>query len=175
MPLSLLKKKEIVDELHGRFKEARIFVLTEYKGLDVASINSLRRNLRNIGAEYRVVKNTMLEKASESTGAEVIRSSFKGPSAIAFSSNDPVAFAKVLTEFAKGNDKLKIKAGALKGRAIDPKGVSDLANLPPREILLSQLLSAMNGVSSSFVRVLSGVPRKFLYVLQAVREKKEAA
>jgi large subunit ribosomal protein L10 len=114
--MRLDKKKEIVEELHEKFSKSKVVIVTDYKGLDVAAITALRRKLREAGIEYRVIKNTLMARASEDTGVEAIRDSFKGPSAVALSYDDPVAPAKVLTEFAKENDKLEIKIGVMDGK-----------------------------------------------------------
>ncbi len=173
--MRLERKKEIVEELHDKFSRSKIAILTDYKGLDVVTISSLRRKLKEIDAEFKVVKNSLLVRASKDTDVEAIRESFKGPSAICMSYDDPVAPAKVLAEFAKNNKKLKIKIGVMNGKPLDFDDIKALSLLPSREILLSQVLSAMNGVPTSFVRVLNGIPQKFLYVLQAIKEQKEAA
>jgi len=172
--LNLEKKKEITDELREKFLRSEIVILTDYKGLNVAAITELRRKLREADVDFKVVKNTLLRRASEGTAAEPLRDSFTGPSAVAMSYKDPVAPAKVLTEFAKGNDKLEIRGGAMSGQLLSAADIKALSALPSREALLGQVLSVMNAVPTSFVRVLSGIPQKFLYLLQAIREQKEA-
>lgn len=173
--MRLDKKKEIVQELHEKFSKSKVVIITDYKGLDVEAINELRRKLRESDIEYKVVKNTLLVRASKDTGVEEIQDSFKGPSAVALSYDDPVAPAKVLTEFAKENEKLEIKIGVMDGNVLDLDSIKALSSLPSREVLLAQVLSAMNGVPTSFVRVLNAMPQQLLYVLQAIKEKKEAA
>jgi large subunit ribosomal protein L10 len=177
--MKLEKKKVIVGELHEKFLKSQIVILTDFKGLDVETLNSLRRKLRDAGIEYRVVKNTFLVRASEGTDIAPIQPHFKGPTAVAISYDDPVAPAKVLVGFAKEHKKLEIKAALLKsgavGRVLDVGAVKALSDLPSREVLLSQVLSTMNGVTSAFVRVLVNIPQKFLYVLQAIKEQKETA
>ena len=143
-------------------------------GLDVTTINTLRRKLRDADIDYQVAKNTLLVRASEGTDVAAIKEHFVGPSAIAISYGDPVAPAKVLVEFAKENQKLGIKAGVMGKRMLDAAAIKSLASLPSREILLGQVLSAMNGVPTAFVRVLNGVTRNFLNVLTAIRDQKEA-
>lgn len=173
--MKIEQKIAIAEELHEKFAKAKVVIVTDYKGMDVAATNQLRRKLREAGIEYRVAKNSLLARASKDTGVEAIRDQFKGPNAIALSYDDPVAPAKVLTEFMKANAKLEIKVGVLNGRALNLEDIKALSALPSREVLLSQVLSVMNAVPTSFVRVLSGVPVKFLNVLQAIKEKKEAA
>jgi large subunit ribosomal protein L10 len=169
------QKKAIADELHEKFAKAKVVIVTDYKGMDVAATNQLRRKLREAGIEYRVAKNSLLARASKDTGVEMIRDQFKGPNAIALSYDDPVAPAKVLTDFMKTNVKLEIKVGVLDGKVLSIDDIKALSALPSREILLAKVLSVMNAVPTSFVRVLSGVPVQFLNVLQAIKEKKEAA
>jgi large subunit ribosomal protein L10 len=173
--MRLEKKKSIVEELHDKFSRSKIVILTDYKGLDVAAVSDLRKKLNDVDVEFKVVKNSLLARASEDTDVSLIKEDFKGPSAIALSYDDPVAPAKVMTEFADGNDKLEIKIGVMSGKRIDIKGIKALSSLPTREVLLSQVLSAMNGVPTSMVRVLNAVPQKLLYALQAIKEQKEAA
>jgi len=169
------EKEKIVADLHDNFKKSKVVILTDYKGLDVSAISKLRRKLREVDVEYKVVKNTLITIASEDTDAALIKDYFKGPSALALSYDDPVAPAKVLVDFAKENDKLKIQVGVMEGRVIDLNEIKALSSLPSREVLLGQLLSAMNGVATAFVRVLNGVPVNLLNVMQAIRDQKESA
>jgi len=173
--LKLDEKQKITEGLHTRFSKSAIVILTDYKGLDVAAISQLRRELRKENVEYQVVKNTLLIRAAEETDVAVIKDHFKGPSAVALSYDDPVAPAKVLTKFAADNAKLEIKIGVMNGKVLDFSEIKALAMLPSREVLLSQLLSVLNGVPTSFVRVLAEVPRSFLNVLTAIKDQKEAA
>jgi large subunit ribosomal protein L10 len=173
--LKLEAKQIITEDLHDRFARSAIIVLTDYKGLDVTSINDLRRKLREANIEYQVVKNTLLVRAAEDTEVALIKDHFKGPSAVAISYDDPVAPAKVLTQFAKDNDKLEIKVGVLNGKVLDAQAIKALALLPSREVMLAQLLATLNAVPSSFVRVLAEVPRSMVNVLTAIKDQKEAA
>lgn len=173
--MRLEAKQQITEDLHDRFARSAIIVVTDYNGLDVASINDLRRKLREADIEYQVVKNTLLVRAAEDTEAALIKDYFKGPSAVAISYEDPVAPAKVLTQFAKDNNKLEIKVGVLNGKVLDAQAIKALATLPSREVLLAQLLSTLNAVPTSFVRVLAEVPRSMLNVLTAIKDQKEAA
>lgn len=171
--MNLEKKKEIAGDLHEKFSKSKVVIVTNYKGMTVSMMNDLRRRLRAEAVEYRVVKNTLLARASEGTGVSVIRDKFKGPVAVALSYKDPVAPAKILTDFAKENDKLEIKVGVLDGRMMSAEGIRALSNLPPREVLLSQMLSLMNAVPTGFVRVLAAVPQKFMGLMTALKEKRE--
>lgn len=173
--MKLEEKQQIVADLHDRFSRSNIVILTDYMGLDVMAINDLRRKLREANIEYKVVKNTLLVRAAAETDVELIKDNFKGPSAVALSYDDPVAPAKVLTQFAADNKKLEIKVGLLNGKVLDPAAIKALASLPSREILLGQVLSTMNGVPTALVRALSNVVGRMLNVLQAIKEQKEAA
>ena len=173
--MRLEEKQRIAEDLRDRFSKSAIIVLTDYKGLDVAAMNDLRRKLRAEGIEYQVVKNTLLVRAAEDTDVASIKDHFKGPSAVALSYDDPVAPAKVLTQFAKDNAKLEIKAGILSGQVLDAGAIKALAGLPSREVLLGQLLSVLNGVPTSFVRAIAEIPRSLLNVLTAIKDQKEAA
>jgi large subunit ribosomal protein L10 len=173
--VKLDEKKQIVEGLRDKFSKSKVVIVTDYKGLDVARMTDLRRQLQEAGVEYQVVKNTLLVRASEDTDAALLREVFTGPSAVAFGYDDPVSPAKVLTQFAKDNDKLEIKAGVMNGKIIDPAGILALSKLPSREVLLAQLLMTMNAVPTGLVRALADVPRRFLNVVQAIKEQKEAA
>lgn len=165
------EKKTIVEELHEKFDKSKVVIVTDYKGLNVAEINDLRGKLDEADVEYKVVKNTLLIRASEGTAVAQIAESFKGPSAIALSYDDPVAPAKVLSNFADDNDKLEIRIGVLDGNILDSAAIQALSALPSREVLLSQLLSTIMGVPTALVRALNDVPRRLLNVLEAVKEQ----
>lgn len=173
--MKLSEKTQIVEGLHERFARAAIVVLTDYKGLDVAAISELRRKLRESEIEFTVAKNTLLARAAEGTDIAALKDHFKGPSAVALSYHDPVAPAKVLVQFAESNQKLEIKAGAMKGRILDFQAIKALSKLPSREVLLGQLLSALNGVPTGLVRALNDMPQRVVNVLQAIKDQKEAA
>jgi large subunit ribosomal protein L10 len=173
--LNIEEKKLFVEQLHSRLGKSKVIILTNFKGLDVAAITELRHQLKNADVEYQVIKNTMLTIASEGTDSALIKDHFKGPSAIAISYNDPVAPAKVLTDFAKKNDKFEIKIGVMGGKVLDLSSIKALSALPSREELLAKVLSTMIAVPTSFVRALNDVPRRMVTVLQAIKEQKEKA
>lgn len=173
--MELNKKKEIVTQLHEDLKKSKIVIVTDYKGLDVAAVTKLRSQLTKENIDYRVIKNTLLRRASENTNTSVLYDMFKGPSAVAISYDDPVSPAKILTKFSEENNKLEIKGGVLDGKVLDANGIKALSSLPSREVLLSQVLSAMNAVPTGIVQVLAAVPRNMMNVLNAIKEKKEAA
>ena len=173
--MKLENKKQIVAQLKDKFGQAKLIVLTDYKGLNVSAMNDLRAKLREAGIDYHVVKNTLLRRAAQDTDAAALIDSFTGPSAIAVSLDDPVAPAKVLTEFSKANGKLEIKAGVMEGKILDASSIKALASLPSREVLLAKLLSVLVAVPTGMVTVLNEIPAKFVRVLAAVRDQKEAA
>ena len=173
--MKLEKKKEIAQNLREKFSRSKVVIVTDYKGLDVTTINALRRKLGEFGIEYKVAKNTLLIRASEETDVALIKDCFKGPSAVALSYDDPVAPAKVLTKFADEHKKLEIKTGVMDGKVLDLSAIKSLSALPSRDVLLGKLLSVANGVPTGFVRTISAIPAQFLNVLQAIKEQKEAA
>lgn len=173
--MKLQEKQAIVEELQEKFRRSRVIIVTDYKGLNVEKMNALRRKLREEDVEYRVVKNTLLVRAAQDTDVAALEPHFTGPSAIAMSFEDPVAPAKVLTDFAKENDKLEIKVGLLRGKVLEMADIKALSSLPSREALLGQLLSVMNGVPGGFVRTLAAVPQGLVNVLTAIKDQKEAA
>jgi len=173
--MRLEEKQKITKDLHERFSKSAIVVITDYKGLDVSAMNDLRRKLREEDIEFQVAKNTHLMRAAKDTEVALIQDHFKGPSAVALSYKDPVAPAKILTQFAKDNQKLEIKGGVLKDKVLDVDEIKALAKLPSREVLLGQFLSVLNEVPTSFVRTIAGIPRSLLNVLAAIRDQKEAA
>jgi len=173
-----LKKEEkitIVEDLNEKLSRARVVIVTDYKGLNVEEINDLRRKLAEAHIDYKVVKNTLLTRAAKGTDIAIIEKSFKGPSAVALSYDDPVAPAKVLTTFAKDHDMLEIKIGVLDGKIMDLNAIKALSILPSRETLLAQLLSIIMGVPTAFVRALNDIPRRLLNVLKAIEEQKAAS
>jgi large subunit ribosomal protein L10 len=169
------EKKQIVADLKKRFAKSTLVILTDFKGLDVGAVSDLRRKLREAGVDYKVAKNTLMARASDDTPIVVLKDHFQGPNAVAISYQDPVAPAKIVMKFAEDTKRLEVRAAVLNGKLIDPKGIRDLAALPPREVLLGQLLSVMQGVPGSFVRVLAGVPRGLLNALTALKDQREAA
>ena len=173
--MKIEQKKQIKADLHERFLKSKIVILTDYKGLDVAAFSSLRRKLKAENIEFKVVKNSLLIRASEETDVAVLQDQFKGPSGIALSYDDPVAPARILMDFARENKKFEVKIGAMNGQLLDLTQIKSLSALPSREILLGQVLSTMNGVPTALVRALSNVPGRMLNVLQAIKDQKEAA
>lgn len=173
--LNISQKKEQIERLGKELSECEISVIVDYKGLDVLKMTQLRSQLRNEGVRIEVVKNTLLERASEGTDAALMKEFYKGPNAIVISKDDPVVPAKVLVKFAKDNEKLEIKAAVLSGKLLSIAEIEQLAKMPSREELLGKFVGVLNAVPTSFANVLSGVPRSFVNVLNAIKDQKEAA
>ena len=173
MRMNRQEKIKLVSELHEKLKSAKAAFLVDYKGLDVKSMSALRRQLREVNTELKVVKNRLLKLASKGTDTESIQDVMRGPSAIVISYDDVVAPAKILVNFSKENENLKIKKAQITGKVIDLEKIKQLAELPSREQLLAQTLSVMMAVPASFVSVLNGIIVKFLYVLKAIEEQKK--
>lgn len=168
------EKAAVIEEVSGQLAEAQSVVVAEYRGIDVGSITVLRKTAREQGVYLRVLKNTLVRRSLTDTPFEGISEQLTGPLLYAISS-DPVAAAKVLSDFAKTNDKLVLKAGALPGSVLDVEGVKALAKMPSREELLAKLLGTMQAPVAKFVRTLNEIPSKFVRGLAAVRDQKESA
>ncbi|TVM18927.1 50S ribosomal protein L10 [Oceanidesulfovibrio indonesiensis] len=169
------EKAEVIEAIKAKADEARIAIVTDFKGLKVEETTALRVKLREAGVDYQVVKNTLARIAFTGGTHEVLSDKLKETCAVAFGYEDPVAAAKVLTEFSKGNKKFSIRFASLMGSYIEEKGVEDLSKLPGRQELLAKLLGTMNAVPQNFVGLLANVPRSFLNVLTAIKDEKEQA
>ena len=172
MGLKLSEKQAVVSEFAGEVARASVIVVAEYRGLEVGNITKLRKQARESGVYLRVLKNTLARRAVEGTPFAVLADKMVGPLIYGISA-DPVAAAKVLNGFAKDNDKLVVKAGAMANYLMDVNGVKALATMPSREELLSKLLGTMQAPIAQFVRTLNEVPTKFVRGLAAVRDAKE--
>ena len=173
-------KQAVVAQLKEQLESAKGVVLTSYKGLTVAQDTELRRELREAGVSYHVVKNTMLRIAAKEAGIEGIEEHLEGTTAFAFSTEDAVAPAKVICGFIKKNkledaEVLTVKVGMVEGKVIGVDEVKALAALPSREELIAKLLGSMNAPISNTVNVLQGVIRNAVFVLDAIRSQKESA
>ncbi len=166
------EKQETVEVLKKKFSDNTFVSLLDYKGLNVAEISSLRHELRDADAEFRVLKNTLAKIAIQGTAAQDLEEYFSGPTAVTLTSQDPVAPAKILTRFAKENPKLEFKAALLHGKPLSEQDLQDLSKLPSREIILSMLLGTLNSPPSGLVNVLSGIMRKLLGTIIAIEQKK---
>jgi len=174
LSLNLEGKKEVVAEVSERLKKAQTVVLAEYRGISVEDITVLRSRARASGVYLRVLKNTLARRAVQGTPFEKLGDQMVGPLAYGIS-DDPVAAAKVLHAYAKGNEKLVIKGGAMPNYLMTAKEVGNLANMPSRTELLSRLLGTMQAPIAKFVQTLNEVPTKFVRAVAAVRDQKEKA
>lgn len=174
LSLNLEEKKAVVAEINAEVTNAQAIILAEYRGLEVGDMTVLRAKARGAGVYFRVLKNTLARRAVEGTPFADLAAHMVGPLAYGIS-DDPVAVAKVLNEFAKGNEKFTIKAGAMANQVMTPKEVASLATMPSREELLAKLLGTMQAPVAKFVRTLNEVPTKFVRGLAAVRDQKQAA
>lgn len=153
-------KQPIVEEISANIKDAQSVVIVDYRGLTVEQDTQLRKSLREAGVGYKVYKNTYMTRAFEGTDFAALAPYLEGPSAMAFSSEDATAPARVLAEFAKKADKLEIKGGVVEGNAYDAKGMEAIASIPSREVLLSRLLGSMQSPVTNFARVMNQLAEK---------------
>ncbi len=168
-------KVAAVAEIQDKLSKSKGVVVTDYRGLDVAQATELRKRLREVGVEYKVVKNTLTILAARESGLDDMVSLLSGPTALAFSYDDPVAPAKIISEFARTNKALEVKGGVLEGKILDDEAVKALALLPSREELLGQVARGMQAPVYGLVNVLQGTIRSVVYALEAVRQQKEEA
>jgi large subunit ribosomal protein L10 len=162
-----IEKNEAVDGLKSDLAKAASLVLADFRGLTVKVDTGLRREFRLNGCQYRVVKNTLLGLAVKGTPMEGIESLLAGPTAIAYSFEDPAAPAKIAAKIAKAEEKFVIKGGYVDGRALDKKGVEALSTLPGKDELRATFLATLLAVPQNFVRLLNAAPQNFVYLLAA--------
>jgi large subunit ribosomal protein L10 len=160
----IAQKEQAVQEVAAKLRESSCTIVADYRGLNVKQVTELRRQLREAGVEFAVLKNTLIRRATAQTELTELDPVLTGPTAVAFSKSDVVAAAKIISEFAKKNDKLSVKGGVVEGRVVDAAQIKALADLPSREGLLSMLLS-----------VLQAPIRNFALAVKAVAEKQEGA
>lgn len=174
MKEAVLKQKEaLVSEIKDKIERSQSMVLVDYRGLNVDKVTTLRKNYREAGVDYKVYKNTMMTRAFSELGYEEFTKFLEGPNGIAFSYDDPVGAAKVTSEFAKANEALTIKAGIVDGKIVGLEDIKALADLPPREILIAQVLGGLNSPIQGFANVLAGTMRGLVTALDAIRKQKE--
>ena len=164
----------MIEEAAALVAKANAIVVAEYRGLDVESVTKLRKQARGQGVQLRVLKNTLVRRALAGTPYVGLSDRLVGPLVYGFGA-DPVAVAKVLSSFAKDNEKLAIKAGVMANFVMDEKGVNALATMPSREELLAKLMATMQAPIGQFVRTLNEVPSRLVRTLAAVRDAKQAA
>ncbi len=174
MGLNREEKAAVIDEVSAQVAQAQSIIVAEYRGLGVGSITALRKQARESGVYLRVLKNTLARRAVAGTPFEGLTDKLVGPLIYGIS-KDPVSAAKVLADFAKSNDKLALKAGAMPNAVLDQNGVKALASMPSREELLAQLMGTMQAPVAKFVRTLNEVPGKFVRTVAALRDEREKA
>lgn len=175
MSKNLDLKQQVVAEIKGKFENANSVVIVDYRGINVAEVTALRKQFRDAGVEYVVLKNTLVKRALDELQIEGLDALLQGPSAFAFGYADPVAPAKIVNDFitkAK-NDHVQIKGGMVDKQAIDAAGVKALADLPPREVLIARIMGSLNAPVTGLVGVLSATLRSLVYAIDAIRKQKE--
>ena len=170
----LEQKKQIVADLTEKLQNSCAGVVVSYKGITVEQDTKLRRELREAGVEYSVVKNTLLSRAAKNAGIEGLDPVLEGTTALAVSKDDYAAAARVLCGFAEKNKFFKTKAGFIDGKLLDEAGVNDLAKLPTKEVLIAQVLGGFNAPITGFANVLNGTLKGLVVALNAIAEKQSA-
>ena len=171
--MSTPRKETEVRQLEERFREARAAILTDFRGLKVADVTVLRNLLRKSKIEFRVVKNRLAKIAVQNTSLADLDPLLSGPTGVAFGYDDPVASTKILSQFVRSNANLDIKGGIIEGRLYRKEEILAIAELPPRDILLSQVLMSISAPLSGLVRVLQAPIQQFVGTLGAIKAQKE--
>jgi large subunit ribosomal protein L10 len=154
------RKKDVVKEIRDKIKKAKSMVLVDARGLTVLEDTLLRKTLRDAGVDYKVYKNTMLAIAVKDTGTEGLAKYFEGPTAVAFSYDEATKSAALISKQTKTMPKLEFKAGIVEGVVYDAEGIKAVAEIPPREVLLSRLLGSLKSPAASFARLVSALAEK---------------
>lgn len=170
--LTRIKKEEMVKNLKEKFLNSEGIFVTSFKGFTVAESNEIRKLIREKGGEFRVVKNTLIRIASQETPVQPVNEYIEGPTALVIAYKDPIEIAKVLNKFVKDHPSLKIRGFVIQGKEFEASAIEELVKLPPKEVLLAQVLGTLQAPIANFIGVLSAIIRNFLYVLKAVEEKK---
>ena len=170
--LSKAAKQEIIEDLSSRFQASPSMFVVEYKGLNVGQIESLRQQLKDANAELKVVKNTLLKRASEKTDIEQINDLFIGPTAVAICEQDSPKVAKIFVESKDDLPSLVIKGGIVEGKVVNVSEIEEISKLPSREELLAKLLGMLSAPMTNVVGTLKQMQTKVVYALNAVKETK---
>lgn len=157
---AIVEKKKIVEDIKAKIQSAKSVIIVDYKGLTVYEDTELRKALREANVEYRVLKNRLVQKAFSELGFNDFDAALNGPTAVAFANGDPAAAAKILLESSAKYKKMEVKGGMFEGAPIDAAVVKEVASLPPKEILVAQLLGTMLGPVSALARLLNMVAEK---------------
>ena len=176
MGKNLEGKEQKVTGLHEKFTSSTVAILMEMRGLNVSEMTELRRKLRGVKGELRVVKNTMARRAADGTPMAAVQENFEGPIAVTFGYADPIAPAKILKKFiGERSGKVKFKAGVVEGQALDASGIEAVASLPEKDVLIGNLVRQLQSPISGLVMTLQGVIRKVVFVLDAIRDQRSKA
>ncbi len=166
-------KKTVVEELSKAFSTSTLVLLTDYRGLSVSEMQDVRKKLRDVNARFKVAKNTLLRLALKKAEIDkAIPESIALPTAAAYTSDDPIRVMKVIVDLEKRMEKPKVKFGILEGEFIDADKVKEYAKLPPKEVILAQLVGSVSAPLYGLIQVLAGILRKPIYVLNAIKENK---
>jgi large subunit ribosomal protein L10 len=169
------QKQQDLEALTEQFKNAKAAMLVGFKGMTVSKDQELRSQLREAGVSYEVVKNTLARKASEGTALEAARDQFKGVTAVALSTGDPVGLSKAIAKFTKANPEIfSFKVGIVEGKVVALRDVEAIASLPSKEELISKILFLINCQAQRLVTVISAVPRNLAIVVKQIGEQKSA-
>ena len=166
------EKAETVDAVHQRLKSAKMAIVTEYRGLSVAQITRLRREIRHASGEYQVIKNTLVRRALKDTVFGDLEKLLEGPNGWVFAYDDPVVLSKALIKFADDNDKLRIKGGVFEGRFMDTAGVKVLSQMPSKPELQAKLLAMINAPATQLVRLIQEPGARVVRLMESLRKAK---
>ena len=175
MPLSLSEKKAVVAEVAEVAKSASSVIAAEYRGLNVAEMTELRRQARAAGVHVRVVPNNLARRAVESTDFECMRDELSGPLVLAFARDDPGSAARVVRDYRRANQKLKVRLVAFGGKLVDPADIDNLANLPTYDEAVARLMGVLKAPVTKLARTLAEPHARVVRALDAIRRQKESA
>jgi large subunit ribosomal protein L10 len=175
MPLSLNEKKAVVAEVAEVAKSASSVIAAEYRGLNVAEMTEFRRQARAAGVHVRVVPNNLAKRAVESTDFECMREGLSGPLVLAFARDDPGSAARVVRDYRRANQKLKVRLVAFGGRLVDPEDIDNLANLPTWDEAIARLMAVLKAPVTKLARTLAEPHTRLVRALDAIRQQKESA
>jgi large subunit ribosomal protein L10 len=170
-----LEKENVIKDLKKTIDRSNATLYTDYRGLTVSEVTTLRKKLRAVDAEFHIVKNTLFKRAAEGKlPLAELDAHLSGPTAIGFANGDAVAAAKALLDFMKDHKEMSLKAGVIDGRVFGPDQVTAISKLPAKEVLIAQMLGTLNGPITGLVGTLNGILSNFVFTLQAVADKKAA-
>lgn len=170
------EKEQIVEELRKTIQESNAAILTDYRGLSVADLTALRKKLREVDAEFHIVKNTLFKRAADGLlPSEELNPHLEGPTAIGFAKHDGVAAAKALLDYMKDHKTMALKAGVIDGKVYSPDQVTAISKLPPKEQMIAEIVGALDAPAANFVGVLDAIVADLVFTIQAVADQKAAA